>query len=116
MAQKANGGAENAGDEQALIISMKLSDDGSGKPEELERMFKLEEELREAISGGGSGEYDGNEIGGGIFKLYIYGPGAARLWEVASPIVKKFGAPAGSFAVIRYGKPGAKEDRVSLPE
>jgi hypothetical protein len=62
----------------------------------------------------GMGEYDGNEIGGGTFTIYMYGSSAARLWDVAAPVLKTLPPPAGSYAIKRYGEPGAKEDREPL--
>jgi hypothetical protein len=113
VGQKMNGKAQG-GEEQALIVWIRLGDDRSGTPKERENIFKLEGELRQAIEKSGAGEYDGNEIGGGFFTLYMYGSSASRLWETAAPVLKRFHSPTGSYAIKRYGKPGAKEDRVAL--
>jgi|ERR1039458_6983564 hypothetical protein len=115
-AQKINGKATNAQEEEALIVYIRLSDEKSGKPDEREKLFKLEDQLLSAIEKSGAGQYDGNEIGEGFFTLYMYGPSAARLWEAASPIVKASRAPSGSYVIKRYGRPGAKQDRISLSE
>jgi hypothetical protein len=113
MGQKANGKAQD-GEEQALIVWVRLSNDDSGTEQEREKLFKLEDELIPLIEKSGAGEYDGNEIGGGFFTLYMYGSSASRLWEAISPTLKRFQVPSGSYAIKRYGKPGAKEERVAL--
>jgi len=115
VSQKANGKAPG-GEQQALIVWIRLSDDKSGTKLEREKVFKLEDELMQLIEKSGAGEYDGNEIGGGFFTLYMYGSSASSLWEAASPALKRFHPPAGSYAIKRYGMPGAKADRVILSE
>ncbi len=116
-AQKTNGKAPQAEKhEEALIVYIRLSDETSGNTNEREELFKVEDQLLSVIESSGAGEYDGNEIGEGFFTLYMYGPSAARLWEAASPVVKAYRAPSGSYVIKRYGKPGAKQDRISLPE
>ena len=67
-----------------------------------------------AVEESGAGEFDGNEIGGGFFTLYMYGPSALELWEAVAPLLRRFQASAGSYAIRRYGKPGADQDRVDL--
>ena len=111
-AQKANGRPPD--NEQALIVYIRLSDRMSGTPIEQEQLFKLEESVSSAIEKSGAGEYDGNEIGNGFFTMYSYGPSATRLWEVAAPIIKGFRPPPGSYGIRRYGKPGTKQDRISI--
>jgi hypothetical protein len=60
------------------------------------------------------GEFDGDEWGEGVCVIYMYGPSAERLFTIALPILKNFHPPKGSFVVKRYGKPGAKQDRLPL--
>ena len=114
MAQKTNGQGATAGEEQALIVYIRLSDEGSGGSDERKKIFQLEDQVIEAVDHSHAGEYDGNEIGGGFFTMYMYGSSVARLWEVTSPVIAAFHAPSGSYAIKRYGKPGAKEDRLPL--
>lgn len=102
------------GEQQAVIVKIRLSDQGSGTEAEREKIFKLSDELIEAIGRSGSGEFDGNEIGGGFFVLYMYGASAAHLWDAIAPALLRFAAPADSYAIKRYGKPGAAQDRVAL--
>lgn len=110
----ANDQASNGSVEQALIVTIPLSDGKSGKHDEVQRLFKLEDELMKAIEDSGVGEYDGNEIGEGTFTMYAYGPSAKKLLDVALPVLAKYRLPPGSRAVKRYGKPGAKEERIPI--
>lgn len=100
--------------EQALLIYIRLSDDEHGEASEREELFHLEDEVMAALEGTEAGEFDGNEIGGGYFTLYLYGPSASRMWDVIAPVVVRFSAPAGSYAIQRFGTPGAEEHRVEL--
>lgn len=103
----------NAGEEQALIITIPLHEK-TGNADELKRLYALEDQLTVTIKESGAGEYDGNEIGEGVFTIFIYGPSAERLLSVVRPILKAFHAPAGSHLIQRYGKPGAKQERVEI--
>jgi hypothetical protein len=102
------------GVEQALIITIPLTNGKFGSQDEVQRLFKLEDELIKAIEHSHVGEYDGNEIGEGIFTMFAYGPSANKLFDIALPILAKYRLPPGSRAVKRYGKPGAKEERVPI--
>jgi hypothetical protein len=105
--------ASNSSVEQALIITIPF-DGKSGSNEEVERLYKMEAELINAIEHSHAGEYDGNEISEKTFTMYAYGPSANKLFDVALPVLAKYRLPAGSRAVKRYGKPGAREERVPL--
>jgi hypothetical protein len=107
-------GHSNNDIEQALIITIPLSDGANGTHEEQQHLFKLEDELMKAIEQSGAGEYDGNEIGGGTFTIYAYGSSAEGLFNAAWPVLGRYDLPQGSRAVKRYGKPGAKQDLVSI--
>jgi len=77
----------NTADDQAPIIKIRLSDDDWGTKEDEDRMFELDDELRDAITKAQVGEYDGHEFGTGNFTVYIYGASAEQLFEVAWPIL-----------------------------
>jgi hypothetical protein len=104
----------NAAEEQALIITIPLHSAKPGNGDELKRLYALEDQLIVAIKESKTGEYDGNEIGGGVFTIYIYGQSAESLFAVVRPILKKFRPPTGSFLIKRYGKPGSKQERVDM--
>ena len=104
--------------EHALLVHIPLSDDEHGSEEEREALFEVEDQLVEAIEGAGVGEYDGNEVGGGEFVMYIYGPDADALFSAAEPILRTLQPPPGEFyAVKRYGNADdldAHEARIDL--
>jgi len=104
----------SAAEEQALIATIKLSSGDMGSTEERGRIVALEHQLSEAIKHSAAGEFDGDEYGGGVCTIYMYGPSAERLFRVTLPILKEFHAPAGSYVIKRYGKPGTKQDRIAL--
>ena len=103
-----------AAEEQAVIATIKLRSGEMGTAEERDRIYALENQLSAAIKNSSSGEFDGDEYGGGVCTIYMYGPSADRLLSVTLPILKGFHAPLGSFVIKRYGKPGAKQDRIPL--
>jgi len=93
--------------EHAVIIAFRY---GSTN---LDRLFELEDQLVEAISEAGVGEYDGNEIAtdGSDGTLYMYGPDADQLLQVVEPIVRACSFMKGARVRKRYGsaQSGAKE-------
>lgn len=103
-----------AAEEQALIVTIPLHSGDMGSAEERKRIFTLEDQLTRAVRESGTGEFDGNEFGGGVCTLYMYGPSADRLFSVARPILRRFRPPTGSYLVKRYGKPGSKQDRLAI--
>ena len=104
----------NASEEQALIITIPLRSGKAGNADELKRLHVLEDQLNLAIKDSKAGQYDGDDVGEGVFTIYIYGPSAERLFAVVRPILKRFRPPTGSFLIKRYGKPGSKQDRVAI--
>ena len=103
-----------AAEEQAVIVTIKLRSGDMGSSEERERISALEDQLSEVIKTSSVGEFDGDEYANGTCTIYMYGPSAERLFTATLPILKKFRAPLGSYVLKRYGKPGAKQDRVEL--
>jgi hypothetical protein len=104
----------SAAEEQALIATIKLRSGEMGSPDERARIVALENQLSDAIKNSATGDFDGDEYGDGVCTIYMYGPSANRLLTVTQPIFKKFRAPTGSYVTKRYGKPGAKQERISL--
>jgi hypothetical protein len=74
-----------------------------GEKEERESIIALVHLLSTAIENSSAGEFDGDEFGGGICTMYMYGPSAERLLAVTLPILKEFQAPLGSYAMKRCG-------------
>jgi len=106
--------AARAAEEQALIATIKLQSGDMGSPDERSRIVALENQLSDAIKNAAAGDFDGDEYGEGACTIYMYGPSADRLLSLTLPVLKKFRAPAGSYVIKRYGKPGAKQERISL--
>jgi hypothetical protein len=104
----------SAAEEQAVIATIKLRSGDMGSPEERARIVDLENQLSDAIRNSATGDFVGDEYGDAACTLYMYGPSADRLLTVTLPILKKFRAPTGSYVTKRYGKPGAKQERISL--
>jgi hypothetical protein len=89
--------------EQAVLVHLPLTDDPFGSHREREAVFDLADMLRDAIDDQGVGEFDGEGWGGGLCVLYMYGPGADRLFDVVAPILNEAPLARGGFAVKRYG-------------
>jgi len=101
-------------EEQAVILKLKLVSGPMGDEEEHKRLAELEDQLSNAIKQSSSGDLDGDEYGGGFCTIYMYGPSAERLFTSVLPTLKGFRATSGSYVIKRYGKPGAKQDRLTL--
>lgn len=101
-------------DEQAVLVYLKLPSGEVASDEEFQTFSQFEDVLAEKISAAGAGEFDGNEIGGGYWTLFMYGPSADRLFDTISADLLARSSVPGSYAVKRYGKPGATETRIPL--
>jgi hypothetical protein len=101
-------------DEQAVIVHLKLSGSGFGEKHEREALFKLEDAIATSIERSSVGEHDGNEVGGGEFVIYCYGPNADALFAAIEPTLRASPLSKGATVVIRYGKPGARQREVKL--
>jgi hypothetical protein len=105
---------DSAATQEAVIATFLLSDTGWGAPEDYDALEELEERLMAAIAEHGVGEFDGMGRGMGVLEIFMYGASADALWAVVEPILRDFPANPGSFAVRRYGEPGAPEVRIDL--
>lgn len=94
-------------DEHAVIVH--LPNNGSELALDL-----VEDPLIHVIEAAGVGEFDGNDIRQDEAVLYMYGPDADALFAVVGSLLHTMELPSGSFAVKRYGPPGASEIRISL--
>jgi hypothetical protein len=98
--------------QQAVIVYLKLSDGGFGAEGEPATLFAVEDAVAAALPDGAE---DGNEIGGGYFAIYAYGPDAEAMLKAIAPVLTGPLIKPGSYAVVRFGPPGAKERRMALP-
>jgi hypothetical protein len=99
---------------QAILINIKLADDAFGESRERPALWDLEDELIRVLDATDAGDYDGNEVGEGLFTIHVYGRDADELVETVLPIIRRYPLPSGSSIVKRYGAPGAREDRLEL--
>jgi hypothetical protein len=99
----------SAAEEQAVIVKLKLRSDS-----EVQQIHELEDKLISAIKKASAGEFDGDEFGEGTCTLYMYGPSAERLFDATIQTLREYPAAKGSYLLKRFGKPGAKQDRVEL--
>jgi hypothetical protein len=74
----------------------------------------LENQLIAALEGTGAGEFDGNEIGPEVTRLYLYGPDAEKLFMTIKPVFSSYPLCQQSTVIIRQGKPGAQQREVIL--
>lgn len=101
--------------QQAVIVHLRLRDDGFGTAEERDALFALQEEMAEAIADA-AGEFDGDLWGEGECILYMYGPDADHLFAVIEPLLKACPLASGGYAIKQYGEasdPDAQEVRIA---
>lgn len=103
-----------AADDQAVLIYLPLSDRRFGTKDELERLFKLEESIAQAVASAKVGEHDGNEVGNGEFTIYCYGPSATKLFNAVKPVLSESAYSRKIVVVVRHGGPGASEEKHRL--
>jgi hypothetical protein len=102
------------GREQAVIISMRLSNDHFGTEAEDSSLASLESELDQRLIESKVGEWDGHETGGGYHKIFLYGPCAESLTTAILPTVLEYAALPGSYMVKRFGEIGSDEQYIWL--
>ena len=102
------------GKEQAVIVSMRLSNDDFGNDTEDESLGQLEIEIERSLLGKDAGEWDGHETGGGYHKIFMYGPCAEKLSHAILPVVLRYPALPGSYMVKRFGNIGSDEQYIWL--
>lgn len=102
------------GREQAVIVSMRLSNDHFGNETEDEALAQLEAQIERSLNGENAGEWDGHETGGGYHRIFLYGPCANRLAEAVFPLVLQYPALPGSYMVKRFGEIGSDEQYIWL--
>ncbi len=97
-----------SGEQQSLIVYWKTA----GR--ETRRVAAVAEKLRAAIARDSVGELNGVEFGDTGSTIYINGPDADRIYDVAAPVLRDLHPARGSYVVKRYGQPGAREIRIFL--
>ena len=99
---------------QAVFVFIKLSDGDMGDATDDDAIYALEDRLNQVIEQHGVGELDGDEWGNGNCQLFMYGNDADKIFDVITPLLLAHEAPAVSYAIKRYGPPGAPERMVHL--
>ncbi len=100
--------------EHAVIVRLSFQGGEMGSADEQEAAFALAEELQGAVDASETGEYDGEEFGGGGCTFYMYGPDADRLFAAVEPTLKKSSLARGGNATKRYGDAGDPDAREAL--
>jgi len=100
--------------ENAVVVNIPLSDDHLGTTQDDALVEALDARIRTALEGAAVGEWDGHEFGRGWARVFCYGPSANALFDVLANILLGDALPGGSFAVKRYGPPGAAQEIVQL--
>lgn len=101
-----------------VLVSLPLPDGESGDDDEQDAIMELEQALQGAIEASGTGEFDGDEFGGGECLLYLYGPDADALFAAIEPVLVRSPLAARGHAMKRYGdagEPAVREARVTWP-
>jgi hypothetical protein len=104
--------AQREANTQRLLIRVKLSNDMFGTDAEMEKVLDLGTRLGGVIAERDLGEFDGQSFAGGFGELLFFGPSAQRMFEEIRSELIAYGAPRGSYAMIREGGFGVKNRRV----
>jgi hypothetical protein len=100
--------------EHSVQIFVRLSDERNGAAPEREKIFELQESIRDLLEEAEVGELDGDEWGEGFCQIFLYGSAADRILAAIENPVREFKAPRGSYIVVRKGPPGTEERRIDL--
>ncbi len=102
--------------EQSLRLEFPLSDGQFGSKAEFAAMLALEGQVEQAIAAARVGELDGNEVGGGTFVVFTYGPDADALFRAVTPTLLASPHSSACTVILRHGPPGTPETRLAFPE
>ena len=95
-----------------LKLSCKL-----GSQQEMDCIAALTDTLAEAIEKHEAGEFDGDEYGDGVCRLFMYGPDADKLFDAIQQPLLASPLSEGGHALKRYGEASdmqAKKVRADL--
>src|SRR6185503_9700926 len=101
--------------EHCVQVVLPLSSE-HGSSSQVEDIHELTDKLADAIDERKAGEFDGDEFGDGICRLYMYGPDADKLFDAIKRPLLASRLSKGGHAIKRYGPPedGVKEVRVDF--
>jgi hypothetical protein len=110
---RARSAASGAGrQEQALLLRLRLAEIPAG--DETPAIVALEEAIESALRRDRAGDFEGHDLQGGVWTLYLYGPDADRILESVADAVRGIRLDPSSHAILRFGGRGAREERVPL--
>jgi hypothetical protein len=96
------------GQEQDLLVVLKLSNRQMGTQTERIDIERFAEALSEAVEAAGVGEYDGDEMGGGECTLFFCSTDLDKLVAVLRPLLKRSPLTRGAhFVRMVRGADGA---------
>lgn len=72
-------------------------------------MLAFEDRLAAALRSARAGHLDGNEVGGGSWKVFLYGSRADAVFAAILPVLKAHCFVAGATVVKQYGGPNAEQ-------
>lgn len=98
----------------AVIVNIPLSDNGLGSFEDDSFVEALDKKIVHALAETSVGEWDGHEFGAAWARVFCFGSNADELFDALETVLLDEILPAGSYALKRYGPPGAREQTVSL--
>lgn len=102
--------------EHAVMVEFALDDERLGSDSSREAFRVCSERVQRVLETSGLGYVDGDEFGGGMARLYLYGKDASLLFEAIVSILKS-GQPRAVSALLRFGDvtdKTAEERRVIL--
>src|SRR5713226_1680130 len=97
-----------------VIVHVPLSGSSLGSDDERTAIHRMCRLLETQLASSGAGEFDGDEFGDGLCRLFMYGPSADELFGSIFPILNGWRPLRGGFAIKRYGPPGARSQRVDF--
>jgi hypothetical protein len=101
-----------AGQEQAVLLCVRLPESRAG--DETATIVALEEAIENALREQRVGEFEGHDLRDGVWTLYLYGPDARRIYQSVANAVREARLDPSSYAIMRFGGRGAREERVAL--
>jgi hypothetical protein len=86
--------ADAVGDHGAVTITFTAR-----SPADVERLFSLEDDVEDALHEAGIGDLDGNEVGEGLFTLYLDGLSTDRFAAIVVPVLERHGYGPSSYVL-----------------